>query len=82
MLNDIRSRSAVELRDAIAAGDLTSAEATRAFLDAINRLEPRISAFNDVHCERAMERAAQIDAGRQAGKQLGPLGGVPIAVTY
>ena len=79
-MNEILNQSAVELRDAIAAGDLTSAEATQAFLDAIDRLEPRLSAFNEVHAERAMERAGRVDADRKAGKGLGALGGVPIAV--
>lgn len=79
-MTSILDLSAVELRDAIACGELSAVEAARAYLDAIERTEPRVQAFNEVHADRALARAAQIDADRAAGKPLGPLAGVPLAV--
>ncbi|HEX7010689.1 MAG TPA: amidase family protein, partial [Phycisphaeraceae bacterium] len=66
----------VQLRDAIAAGRLSAAEATRAYLDRIERLNPTINAYHEVYAQRAMERAQQVDAGRIRG----PLAGVPVAI--
>ena len=79
-MNDIRELSAIELRDAVATGDLSAVEAARAYLDAIASEDERIGAYNEVHADRALERAAAVDAARQAGQALGPLAGVPVAV--
>jgi aspartyl-tRNA(Asn)/glutamyl-tRNA(Gln) amidotransferase subunit A len=77
---DLMELSAVELRAEIAAGVVSAVQAARAYLDAIESLEPRVCAFNEVFAERAMERARLIDETRAAGKPTGPMGGVPIAV--
>ena len=79
-MSGILDLTAVELRDALAAGDVSAIEATRAYLDAIERVEPLIGAYNEVYGERACGQAARIDAARAAGETLGPLAGVPVAV--
>ena len=79
-MSDLLELTALELRDAIAAGEVSSAAAVAAYLDAIDRLDPRIGAYNAVFAERAMAQAEQIDAARGAGRRLGPLGGVPLAL--
>jgi len=79
-VSDIPDMSALELRDAIAAGKVGAAEATRSYLQAIEKHEPAVAAFNEVHAERAIQRAEQIDADRAAGRPLGALAGVPVAV--
>ena len=72
--------TALELRDAIASGGVSATEAARAYLDAIDRLEPAIAAYNEIFGDRALARAGQIDAARAAGDRLGALAGVPVAV--
>ena len=72
--------SAVELAAAVSAGRIRAAEAARCYLDAIAQRDGRVRAFNEVHAERAMQRAAGIDAAHAAGRELGPLAGVPVAV--
>jgi len=79
-VSDLLELSALELRDAIAAGKVSAVEATGAYLEAIEKVEPRVAAFNEVFADRALEQAGKKDAERQAGRELGPLGGVPIAV--
>jgi AtzE family amidohydrolase len=51
-----------------------------AALARIDRLDPRINAFTAVLRERALARAAALDAATQAGIPSGPLAGVPFAV--
>ena len=80
MVNEILGLSARELRDAIAGGEVSAEEVTGAYLEAIERTEERIAAFNEVLSERAMEQARAIDARRSAGEEIGPLGGVPLAI--
>ncbi len=79
-MSDILNLSALELRDAIAAGEISAAEATRAYLDAVETLDKNLYAYNEVFSERAMTRAGKIDRNRSAGEPLPPLAGVPVAV--
>ena len=79
-MSAITEMSAVGLRDAIAAGEVSAAEAARAYLDAIEARDGDICAYNEVHAERAVAMAEAVDAKRSAGEELGPLAGVPVAV--
>jgi aspartyl-tRNA(Asn)/glutamyl-tRNA(Gln) amidotransferase subunit A len=79
-VNDPTQLTAVELRDRIAAGEVSSRQATEAYLSAIERREPAVAAYNEVLAERALQQADQIDRLRSAGKPIGALGGVPLAV--
>jgi aspartyl-tRNA(Asn)/glutamyl-tRNA(Gln) amidotransferase subunit A len=57
--------------------ETTAVETCEQSLARIRQLEPKISAFNTVMAERALDRARQLDA---AGRSTGPLHGVPIAL--
>jgi aspartyl-tRNA(Asn)/glutamyl-tRNA(Gln) amidotransferase subunit A len=72
-------RTATELLAAQQQGE--SAESiTRAFLDAIKKLDGRVKAFLHVDEAAALEEARAVDAKRKAGKALGPLAGIPVAI--
>ena len=72
--------TAIELRDRIVSGDVSAEQAARAYLGAIAAREGTLHAYNEVWADRALERARAVDARRSAGKDIGPLGGVPLAV--
>ena len=72
--------TARRLAAAIAAGDTSSVEATKAYLAAIEAHDPAIGAYNETFPERAIARASAVDESRAAGEPLGPLAGVPVAV--
>lgn len=76
----IVDRTASELRQSLAAGELTSVELTQACLDRIAAHDQSIGAFLRVDGERALEQAKSVDARRKAGETLGPLAGIPVAV--
>lgn len=61
-------------------GEVTSESATRAYLERIARLEPRVDAFVHVAVDSALEQARAVDRLLAAGTDLGPLMGVPIAI--
>ncbi len=79
-MSSITDLSAVELAAAIAKGETTSLEATKAYLDAIAARDGEIRAFNETYGDRAVDRAKEIDAVRQNGGKAGALGGVPVAI--
>lgn len=58
----------------------SAAAATQIYLDRIEALNPKLGAFISVDPDDALQQAADSDARRRAGKSLGPLDGVPIAV--
>jgi aspartyl-tRNA(Asn)/glutamyl-tRNA(Gln) amidotransferase subunit A len=73
---DVTNSTLVQVRDAIASGAASAVEVARAYLDRIERLNPALFAYREVHADEALARAAEVDAGRVRGV----LAGVPIAV--
>ncbi len=71
-------KTARAIRDAIAAGETTAIEVCRTALDAIAALDPALNAFRTVAAERALARAAELDA--RPDRRALPLLGVPIAL--
>src|SRR5215210_5315660 len=73
-----------ELRDAIddpaRRGEVPARALTEAFLRRIDAWQPRINAFITVTPELARQQADAADEARAAGRSLGPLHGVPVAV--
>jgi aspartyl-tRNA(Asn)/glutamyl-tRNA(Gln) amidotransferase subunit A len=73
-------QSARELAAAIAAGQQSAIATCDAALARIEQLDPAIHAFLQLFPDQAREAAAAVDAARDAGRPLGPLAGVPIAL--
>ena len=73
-------RTAVDVAASVAAGELTAGVVLEENLAAIDAREKEVHAFNLVTAERARERAAQIDADVKAGKNVGRLAGVTVAL--
>ncbi len=76
---DIIRLTAAQLAEKLTAGDLSSVEATQAYLDRIEAVEPRVNSFLHISKD-ALDTAAKVDSDRAAGEKLGPLAGVPIAI--
>lgn len=72
--------SAVDLVTAIRQGEVSAVQVAEAFLGRIAKVDGSINAFLHVDREAALARAADIDARRKAGKPLGALAGLPVAV--
>ena len=60
--------------------EITSEDATKAYLARIDALDPKLQAFEHVAHEQALATARAVDALLAAGTDLGPLMGVPVAV--
>jgi aspartyl-tRNA(Asn)/glutamyl-tRNA(Gln) amidotransferase subunit A len=69
-----------QTRDHIAAGQLKSIDAVGAVFDRIDKHEPTVGAFLSLYKDMALEQAGVIDEKIAAGKAVGPLAGVPVAI--
>jgi amidase len=77
---DVVELSAVEARDRMAAGTLTSSSLVQAYLDRIASIDdagPRLNAVIELNSS-ALTEAAALDAERTGGSVRGPLHGIPI----
>ena len=78
-MTGIGDLTAVQLRDALAGGDLGAVETALFFLARIEERNPALGAFVHVAADSALDRARALDA-LPAGSPRGPLHGVPLAV--
>ena len=78
--NAIIKLSALEIGKKIKAKEITSVQATEAFLDAIDSLDTKYKSYITVCREQALARAAEVDDLIAQGKLTGDLAGVPIAI--
>ncbi|WP_372338819.1 MULTISPECIES: Asp-tRNA(Asn)/Glu-tRNA(Gln) amidotransferase subunit GatA [Micromonosporaceae] len=72
--------TAVQIAGLIASGEASAVEVATAHLDRIAAVDERVHAFLHVDREGALAAAAEVDAKRSRGEELGPLAGVPVAV--
>ena len=77
---EIRALSLIDVRDKIAAGELTSVEVTEATLEQAERFGQSHALFTTYAPEMAREMAKAADEARAAGKPLGALHGVPTPI--
>src|SRR5688572_8132923 len=76
-LKDITAEKLVEL---YGKRELSVTEVISSTFDEINRTDGSVHAFLTLCRDQALEEARQADAGIAAGKPLGPLAGVPVAI--
>ncbi|HEY1795756.1 MAG TPA: amidase [Stellaceae bacterium] len=77
---DLHWLTAAEAAGAIAARKLSPVELTRALLDRIERLDPKLHAFIRLDADAAMGAAKAAEAEIAAGRPRGPLHGVPVGI--
>jgi AtzE family amidohydrolase len=72
--------SASDIAQAVKSGKLSALSATEAALSRIAKHDSVLNSFTDVTAERARAKARAVDEAVAAGKDPGPLAGVPFAV--
>jgi aspartyl-tRNA(Asn)/glutamyl-tRNA(Gln) amidotransferase subunit A len=77
-MSELHHKTVAELSAALRAGQVSSVELTRAYLQRIEQHQGELNAFISVTREGALAQAAEADQRRAAGK-AGPITGVPIA---
>lgn len=72
--------TAVEIVRAVREGQASPVELVEAAVRRAERWQPVINAFSQLHADSALEAARSLTERAARGEDLGPLGGVPVAV--
>ena len=72
--------TASQLSNLIETKEVSPVEATEAYLDRIEEVDPKLNSYITITGEQAFESARQAEQEIAAGKYRGPLHGVPMAV--
>lgn len=76
---DVTEKSITQLQVALDAGQLTSEQLVKLYIDRIKVLDPTFHSIISIN-PKAEETARSLDAERRAGKKRGPLHGIPIII--
>jgi aspartyl-tRNA(Asn)/glutamyl-tRNA(Gln) amidotransferase subunit A len=80
-LNDDLTRLSIgEASRRIAAREVSPVELTRAYLERIESVDPRVNAYITVTADQALEQARALEAELARGQNRGPLHGIPIGL--
>ena len=79
-MSNLASRSAVDLRDALARGEISAVDATNAHLAVIDERDPAIGAWAFIDRDHALGQAERLDEYRKTGAATGPLHGLPVGL--
>ena len=77
---EYRDLDATSLARLIKRGDVSPTEVTEAALAQLDALEPSLNAFDSIDAEGARHAAQQALRDLRAGRNVGPLHGVPISI--
>jgi aspartyl-tRNA(Asn)/glutamyl-tRNA(Gln) amidotransferase subunit A len=80
MVSDLHFRSIAELAGMVGGKQVSPVELTQAYLDRIAALNERLGAFITVMRDQALAQARGAERSIRAGRYLGPLHGIPVAV--
>ncbi|MHC4075392.1 MAG: Asp-tRNA(Asn)/Glu-tRNA(Gln) amidotransferase subunit GatA [Planctomycetota bacterium] len=80
MRDELLNLGCRQLRDKIVSGQVKSLEAVQAVFEAITKYEPVVGAYISTFEEEALSAARQVDTKIAAGKPVGLLAGVPVAI--
>ena len=79
-MKDLTTRLAIDLRDALASGEISAVEVTEAFLTKIDDQDPAIGAWAFIDRDYAIAQARKLDECRQGGGAVGALHGLPVGL--
>jgi aspartyl-tRNA(Asn)/glutamyl-tRNA(Gln) amidotransferase subunit A len=79
-LSRVIHSSASEIAAAVRAREVSAVAVMRAFLDRIERLEPRLNTFATLTADAALQAAHHVDKLIAGARDPGPLAGVPVSV--
>lgn len=79
-LSRVTHATAADIAQAVRKREISAVSVMRAFLDHIERLEPRLNTFATLTADAALQAAHHVDKLIAGARDPGPLAGVPVSV--
>jgi amidase len=79
-MTDLTLASLLEIAQELRERRISALQLSELHLARIERLNPKLNAFVDVNPERVRQQAREADSALTAGREIGPLHGVPISI--
>src|SRR3954465_5071298 len=79
-MTDLTFASLLEMAQQVRDRKISAAELAELHLAKIERLNPKLNAFVDVNPEGARRQARDADSALSAGREIGPLHGIPLSI--
>src|ERR1035441_5531948 len=80
MKNELLNKTIHEVSADLKSKKISSVELTKAAMDHLEEIEPKVQSFITITRDEALKQAAEADKGLAAGRDLTPLTGVPVAI--
>ena len=80
MKNELLEKTIHEVSADLKAKKVSSVELTKAQMDHLEQIEPKVQSFITITRDQALKQAAEADKRLASGKDITPLTGVPIAI--
>ena len=77
---DVKTLTVHAAADMLAAGEISSVELCKAYIERIEKIDPQVKAFLKFDKEDILKRAADADSRRTDGRELSPYDGIPIGI--
>jgi aspartyl-tRNA(Asn)/glutamyl-tRNA(Gln) amidotransferase subunit A len=72
--------SALEIKELFIAGKISALEIAKHTLSRIATFDDQVGSFLEIHEDRLIRKAKELDAKKQAGNPLGLMAGIPVAI--
>ena len=80
MKNELLNKTIHEVSADLKSKKISSVELTKAAMDHLEEIEPKVQSFITITRDEALKQAAEADKRLAAGRDLTPLTGVPVAI--
>ncbi len=77
---DLKTLTVHAAADMLAAGEISSVELCKAYIERIEKVDPQVKAFLKFDKENILKYAEDADSRRADGKELSPYDGIPIGI--
>ena len=77
---DLKTLTVHAAADMLAAGEISSVELCKAYIERIDQVDSQVKAFLKLDREDIFKHAAEADSRRTAGNELSPYDGIPVGI--
>ncbi|MBM3207997.1 MAG: Asp-tRNA(Asn)/Glu-tRNA(Gln) amidotransferase subunit GatA [Chlamydiae bacterium] len=72
--------SAIELKDLFVKGEISAEQIAKHTLNRIEKYDADVGSFLDIHADKMLRKAKELDAKKKSGQKVGSMAAIPVAI--